>query len=1041
MNDQNNPKDLLPVGKSISLNGIDLYIEEKIGEGYTSMVYRGRLNDTESDTLVAIKAVKSNRSEKDFNQEFLTLSRLKSDLLEALKDFPHASDDDYFGYSTQVAPGFYGAGNYENASGYNVPFIVMEFIKGTPVSKVLETEGKIPEFQALVMIWQFFFLLHTLHTKLKKTYSDIKLENLIWQEPTETQKGCLRVLDLGNLYELREKSFFFGNPEVDIYRSASIFLRMLTGKSINSKPESFIEDLPKILKSETISWGTQKFLRQSLHWREEERCADTQAIVHSLGKLVSYWELTDTELINEASQKLVKAEERYELSKASEENLNTVHIPQAEDARNALGILEARAQSQNKALDHFAEDLINRVEVILGCQSHFNIGQEFLKGLSYENARDAFSKGLYNTEEPAKVRRYYYLALVAVAHKEKFSDIKVPLYDVVDCMINENYETAQKIIKTLDEDYQNDEYIAALYHDCEMNGQLMEAVESERLNFYEDAAGHFEAAYQSLLKLPDFESIQIQETGDIRAKYVEMLSMKETIGKAESIVSSLDEVYAKGNLDEVITKIHYAWKRYPLLPGIRDYLVKIYQFEIKACRFNNAIQWAEFATLIDDPQEWNKELATALSLSEMQQHLLCGNFEQFVEKAVYIANTHADNPLIGTVLRELANHYFQQRNVEEFPEEFLREVKVLSNNGLADESLFADQRAAALNAIEFVANSRRQLVDNYLATLEYIDQIENLSPILGRLLTHEAIYMMDESNRLSKAREIVVNAKQLSSLLDGYRLEEVESWNDRVNDELARPEIEQTRDTSRDAWERINAEFVALQDIYNNAPEDNAHPAYYEYATLQGQKLLLDLFDYQSKFEPGVSDVDALFSQVANLMDVYKSGWLRIEVEAEKHTQSLKALCESVKELFYAGKFDQALLEIAELEHQYQPADVAAVYSEINPQLVMTKAYLEYIGQFNAILARKDYSDVSFLDKVFDFLNHNQNGQYSIPRIYFSDFLIDYLIQYHEDVVKKMVGVDISFEDYDNSEMFAQFTTEVVKVEMMLKMLQEKNHG
>lgn len=243
---------LLPVGETIKVSkGYtgEIKVIRLLGSGLTSEVYEGQSLDHPNRPRVALKArkelrgIETARARELFRSEAEILARLPSEEKEAnpLRGLP---------IDAHVGARHYGIGNYEGAE-----FLIMEFIDGRPVIDLIDEspDGRLPEKQALTVGLWLFHTLDLLHTQLKKSYIDLKFENLWWEGSPET--GRLRMTDFGTLEDIPA-----GNKRPvrrDLLIAGCYLCKLLTGYM----PHYVVGELrdqpvPRIQRAD-ISWGAR----------------------------------------------------------------------------------------------------------------------------------------------------------------------------------------------------------------------------------------------------------------------------------------------------------------------------------------------------------------------------------------------------------------------------------------------------------------------------------------------------------------------------------------------------------------------------------------------------------------------------------------------------------------------------------------------------------------------------------------------------------------------------------------------------------------
>jgi serine/threonine protein kinase len=251
-----------------------------LGTGLVGEVYRARdtHNANDEDGGVALKLLRPGQDPRLIRNEALTLKALWQEE-EKLSDGLH------------VAPRLIDA-----EPDAPLPFLAMEFIRGKQIPDLMQ-EGQQRHFEepmALTVAAQLFRTLGIIHGKLNKTYIDLKMENLWWQE----EKGdCLKVTDWNVLEERLAVHPGKTDPvSVDIFRGSVALYWMLTGKLPDMQSNLKVRGLQRAANWCELSDAT-KTLLHGLFSRKFETAVQ---IERELTRLLRYWKADVTPLISEA---------------------------------------------------------------------------------------------------------------------------------------------------------------------------------------------------------------------------------------------------------------------------------------------------------------------------------------------------------------------------------------------------------------------------------------------------------------------------------------------------------------------------------------------------------------------------------------------------------------------------------------------------------------------------------------------------------------------------------------------------------------------
>jgi serine/threonine protein kinase len=396
-------RELLPVGKSISHDNSQLKIEKKLKAGLTGEVYEGYLTgDKESSVHVAVKAMKTLEfpaARQFFLQESETLAFLMHLEEEANREQ---------GLDLKIAPVYYGRGEYEEN-----PYLVMEFIEGKEIPGLLKDaeDGKFSEKQAVMSAWHLYRTLDILHRLLKKTYIDLKFENLWWVEPNvHVESGQLKLTDFGTMENIQPGNMQQRGIARDLLLAAVYFCKMATGYVPNYSFGELKElgELKKQIqnKENKVSWGTRRELKRLLHRNPDQRPAEASDVAARLRILVDFWSRDVEKVLEIARKSLERAQTAYD--EASEQNkpMSEEGLNFAYRVRAAFDIVSLRSPDLDISLDK------ERLESILKSAGHLERGKDQLRGRDYSPAKKTFQEGMEWEDDPAPLRRWAYLSEV-----------------------------------------------------------------------------------------------------------------------------------------------------------------------------------------------------------------------------------------------------------------------------------------------------------------------------------------------------------------------------------------------------------------------------------------------------------------------------------------------------------------------------------------------------------------------------------------------------------------------------------------------------
>jgi hypothetical protein len=527
---------LLPVGETIPLEGRSLRIEKRLNAGLTGEVYKGTLQEPGREPIaVAVKAMKSLEFEvaaRMFQQEMLTLARMRGLEEEAGK----AEKNELY-----VAPEYHGRGDYNG-----VPFLIMEFIDGVTIPDLLRQQGKLPEVQALTAGWHLYRTLNIMHSRLRKTYIDLKFENLWWVgSPAE---GQLKLTDFGTLEEIK------GDPRDledlraqrgirrDLMLAGVYLLAMLTGRTLSITLGVLKEPAePVIRQNSHLSWGTQQLLQEILHRNPDARLKRGAEIAQRLYDLVTFWQQPWERLYEFAVRQLDRARENLlaaqNMAGAADNKEKLAHhkevaLAAAREARATLDILRLQTDEQNENL----QELIQRAEELLEATGYMERGQALLVDAgSYPGARKAFEEGRDWSGNIARFSWWSYVARVgeevpsALFTKEKRQE----LINIVRLMEQEKWEHALRRLDELPPDLKSTGLKFLRLH-CYFFHHWYLAENDGQNELPSKRAEAYKVALEQQKQLPEVEQRYLfEEIGDLRPAYEEMLDLAKSQEESE----------------------------------------------------------------------------------------------------------------------------------------------------------------------------------------------------------------------------------------------------------------------------------------------------------------------------------------------------------------------------------------------------------------------------------------------------------------------------------------------------------------------------
>lgn len=610
-------ENVLPIGQAIDFGGHTLFVEKLLNSGYTGEVYQGILSTPEhGDIKVAIKAMKAldlPMALKLFGEECLTLGLMMGYEEEAKKQ----------GFLFKIAPVYYGKGEFEK-----IPFFVMEFIAGKEIPNLLEERASLPEFQALTVAWHLYHTLEMMHSKLKKTYIDLKFENLWWVEDSQTGLGQLKLTDFGTLENIPDIDTKLRGIKRDVLLGTVFLCKMLTGYTPHYSLGDLLDPpghIRQMLDQADISWGSRWLLRRLLHSNPDIRPPLTEEIsnhanvadlrlrkvadiVEELEVLVGFWSQSPENLLRIGQANLDRAE-----ALNNEQPLEA--RKRAERARMALDIL--RLRSPERMLDF--QDALKRTEDLLALTSHLRTGQALFNGRSYNHARKYFAQGLNWSDEPAVLRRWAYLSRIGEdISSEIFDSHKEQLIEVVKQLNEAKWQFALQRLQTIKSTLGFSIGLECLEKDGLLFQALSSAYEWKKDESYGKAAKSYREALELLTHFPQDELIPPPkaEVGDLLQMAEEMEHVANTREKAKQQLEEARQLLLSDLLPELgdqrvlIKKVEDALNLDRFNPSNFKKVDSLIKLAIERFEFGLAIKLAELASTVP-----STEVTTTLQLA------------------------------------------------------------------------------------------------------------------------------------------------------------------------------------------------------------------------------------------------------------------------------------------------------------------------------------------------------------------------------------------------------------------------------------------
>lgn len=275
-------QDFIQPGSELHFDGDRLSLRRFLTEGATSYVYKGSLwkpEQNHSNIQVVVKVMKDQGiqgARNFFLEEGKTLAEL---------NYWEAEGRNISGEDLRVSPLYYGSGEYSSGRDHDpTPYLVMEFIPGQQVADMVYQTNGLPEKQVLIISLQLFHLLDILHTRLSKTYIDLKFDNLRWCVKNNSWGGQLKLIDFGTLGKMNKEGV-----SKDILQGGKYLFYMLTGNLLPIPAGDLEDAVDEMITAQTENFtsGTRSFLRRLLHKQPHARYSTASEALADIRRLVN----------------------------------------------------------------------------------------------------------------------------------------------------------------------------------------------------------------------------------------------------------------------------------------------------------------------------------------------------------------------------------------------------------------------------------------------------------------------------------------------------------------------------------------------------------------------------------------------------------------------------------------------------------------------------------------------------------------------------------------------------------------------------------
>jgi serine/threonine protein kinase len=900
---------LLPVNHTLDHDGRSLRIVQRLKAGLTGEVYRGELASEDTPAIpVAIKVMKA--------LEFPMARQLFAQESETLSFMMHLEEqaDREQRLSLKVAPRYYGRGDYEGT-----PYMVMEFISGQEIPALLKEKEKLPEAQALTLAWHLYRTLDVMHTRLKKTYLDLKFEDL-WWVADGGGNGQLKLTDFGTLEDLKPEDPQQRGVRRDLLLSGVYLCAMLTGRTLGYSLGELRERAEPVIRQAEISWGTRQLLRRLLHRNPAVRPVSAAAVSAELRTLVNFWSQPPEKLIQAAEANLTHAETESEPPGPQTRD----YAGYAGRARAALDIARLRLPEEHETL---SAD-IQRAEKILSLSDYLNRGQGLFKGRSYAQARRVFEEGMHWSDDPAHLRRWAYLARIG-------EDISPTVFDqhreaalqALERINEADWAHAVERLKSLQPALQSPG-LDALQADTQAFGWLDRAEQEKAQQNFKEAAKAYRQAVIQLDKLPEADFIRKEEVGDLSRLAEEMEQWEKTRGQAQARMAQAAQKIEAGNFDQAVTLAQEAFALDRENPHWLEELQRLAEAALAKFKFTAALALSEIGARGSPPgQRLLLTFSLAAQLSAAEQALRNVDREAFLTALNRVRTEFSSQPTALPALEHLFNRAVNLTR-ETGDSQFLR---ALAN--FADQigwSQVANEQRRIAGEIETRDTGRlSETTDRLLATatdlLALDDPTRLAEATRGRTLADLLVLLRNREARLAQAAQLLGDAAAVAP--DEGRREKIAALQARITPELntvrERAQAQQ-RVTEAERSQRLNAlnadwrRIKARRDWANRVEEVGAEAGVREQLE---QQLGNDLREMILKCYAFLAQVDAKDSAVGDLLEQATAeldrlgafAWQPLQRLAAEQAERFRAEVREAQTAFKNGQATQTAERLASL--------------------------------------------------------------------------------------------------------------------------------
>ncbi|MEI7987722.1 MAG: hypothetical protein WCI88_01680 [Chloroflexota bacterium] len=971
---------LLPLGDTLEIGGKNLKILERLGGGLTSEVYRGELFiEGEFPIKVAIKAMKTLEfptARQAFDQESLTLAMLMHIEHDRAKK-EEAVWQKLNLASVKIAPIYYDQGEYEG-----IPYIVMEFISGEVIPNLIQKQGNLTESQALTAAWHLFRIMDILHTDLKKSFIDLKFDNLRWTIVEEKKVGQLKLIDFGTLEEIKPGNM--RGVKRDLLLCGVYLFAMLTGHTLKYSLGELQERAEPLLKlhKDKMSWGTYQLLRRLLHRNSDQRPVSAKSIASEIQNLLGFWNGGE-QILKDAEDRLGLAENKSESDPDRSRNIAIL-------SRSALDIFSRLSQTYDS--ERLEVD-IHRADELLALSDYLERGKNLFKGRAYDLAITTFEEGIKWTDDPAPLRRWAYLSMAGkVVPTASFDPNVEAAAAIVDLMNQERWDEALERLSLLQQ-ILNSPGMDAMRKDCELFKQLGIAEGFRTQDHFRESGEAYRKAMVSLNKLPYKELIKSEEIGDLLTLAQEMEIKDHTRGEAKRKIQSAQEALANGDVRKALLDANESFTLDRENKELTNDLERMARQALEKDQYSEALQFMEIGIRVPHPMpNLLSSLKLARLLKSALQSMEINDFRSFIvnlntlksdfstdtiaqsatDRLLQRAETWATNKGSADLLLQLAEFY------KDTLKDTNRSIKIMEQAKQIQEKRFEVQG----KQVDTLLSDATMLL--YINTLGY-----GLEAAGKYNLMEFVLKLNDRRKTLEEAAIAVKNATQIAEPLK-YKLSEISELNSRIQKELQllhSVEVTQ-KQTQSDRLAALNNQWQEISGLHG----------------MDAEHVLVDFiyqgYRYLYEVDPKEPLITKYLDQVFDKLDrLGQKGWQALQTTASRRLEEINKKFTDISQNFQNGDLSQVNAGLEELKQR--GFEDAPEWADLKIKFVQAYQWQNWLKENESSL-QKGLPDPTLLAMLRNY------QRIKLPQVYWRNSSVSaYLKTARENVAQKLKTVDL----------------------------------